>query len=496
MDRDLLLAIDQGTTSSRAILFDADMQPLQVAQRELPQSFPQQGWVEHDPQRILADTLACVREVLEQEGGVAERVAGIGITNQRETVVLWDRATGEPVHPALVWQDRRTAELCREMQDAGLEEEFRRRTGLLLDPYFSGTKIRWMLDQVPGARTRAEAGELAVGTIDSWLLWHLTAGQVHATDPSNASRTLLFDLNTGAWDPWLCAQLQVPMALLPEVRATCDDFGTTAPSLFDAEIPIACLIGDQQAATLGQGCFTPGTMKCTFGTGAFAMQNTGERCLVESRRLLTTVLWKHQGTTHYALEGSIFSAGSAMQWLRDGLQLFDDVRETEDLARQADPQTEVFLVPAFTGLGAPWWDPHARASLLGITRGTGKAEIVRAGLEAAVFQTRDLLETAKADGAPLPDTLRVDGGLCHNRWFLQTLADLLQMPIQRPTYVETTAAGAALAAGLQRSLFDLEGAIARVAPAEQTYLPALPAEAADARYALWRDAVSRTLSGA
>lgn len=496
MDRDLLLAIDQGTTSSRAILFDAALQPLHVAQRELPQSFPQPGWVEHDPQRILADTLACCREVLQAESDGAQRVAGIGITNQRETVVLWDRVSGEAVHPALVWQDRRTADLCEQLQEAGIEEEIRRRTGLLLDPYFSGTKIRWLLDHVPGARARSEAGELAIGTIDSWLLWHLTGGKVHATDPSNASRTLLFNLNTGAWDSWLCEQLQIPMALLPEVKATCDTFGTTDPALFGAELPIACLIGDQQAATLGQGCFTPGTMKCTFGTGAFAMQNTGARCLVESRRLLTTVLWKHEGTTHFALEGSIFSAGSAMQWLRDGLQLFEDVAETEALARAADPQAEVFLVPAFTGLGAPWWDPHARASLLGITRGTGKAEIVRAGIEASVFQTRDLLETAKADGAPLPATLRVDGGLCHNRWFLQTLADILQMPIQRPTYVETTAAGAALGAGLQLGLFDLEGAAARIAPAAETYTPSMAAEVADARYALWREAVSRTLSGA
>lgn len=497
MDRDLLLAIDQGTTSSRAILFDAELQPKAVAQRELPQSFPQPGWVEHDPHRILEDTLACCREVLASGKGIAEqRVAQIGITNQRETVVLWDRASGNALHPALVWQDRRTADLCKELREAGIEEEVRRRTGLLLDPYFSGTKIRWLLDHVEGARARAEAGELAVGTIDTWLLWHLTGGKVHATDPSHASRTLLFDLNRGTWDSWLCEQLQIPRNLLPEVRATCDAFGTTQADLFGQEIPIGCLIGDQQAATLGQGCFTPGTMKCTFGTGAFAMQNTGERCLVESRRLLTTVLWKHQGTTHYALEGSIFSAGSAMQWLRDGLQLFEDVSETEALARAADPDAAVFLVPAFTGLGAPWWDPHARASLLGITRGTGKAEIVRAGIEASVFQTRDLLETAKDDGTPLPETLRVDGGLCHNRWFLQTLADILQMPIQRPAYVETTAAGAALGAGLQSGLFDLEGAISRIAPAAETYTPALPAQAADARYGLWREAVSRTLSGA
>jgi len=496
MERDLLLAIDQGTTSSRAILFDAQLQPLQVAQRELPQSFPQPGWVEHDPVRILKDTLATCQEVLAQETHGLNRVAGIGITNQRETVVLWERATGRPLHPAIVWQDRRTAELCKQMQEDGLEEEFRRRTGLLLDPYFSGTKIRWLLDHIPGARARAETGELAVGTIDCWLLWHLTAGQVHATDPSNASRTLLWNLQTGDWDDWLCDRLQVPRALLPEVRPTCSEFGMTEASHFGSALPITCLVGDQQAATLGQGCFTPGTMKCTFGTGAFAMQNTGEQCLVESRRLLTTVLWEHQGKTHFALEGSIFSAGSAIQWLRDGLQLFQDVRETEVLARQADPHSAVFLVPAFTGLGAPWWDPHARASLLGITRDTGKPEIVRAALEAAVFQTRDLLETARADGAPLPEALRVDGGLCHNRWFLQTLADTLQMPILRPEHVETTAAGAALAAGLAAGLYDLAGATARIPPAAETYTPNLSSEASDARYALWRDAVSRTLSGA
>jgi glycerol kinase len=452
----LLLAIDQGTTSSRAILFEEGFQPLATAQRELPQVYPAPGHVEHDAHRILEDTLATCREVLASHPDALDRVASIGITNQRETVVLWDRKTGKALHNALVWQDRRTAEACRALRENGIEEEVRARTGLLLDPYFSATKIAWMLDEVDGARAAAERGELAVGTIDCWLLWHLTAGKVHATDPSNASRTLLYDITELRWDPWLCEQLRIPTGLLPEVRPTCGDFGTTDAQLFGRALPIGAMVGDQQAATLGQGCLEPGTMKCTFGTGAFAMQNTGERCLVESRRLLTTLLWQHPGGVQYALEGSIFSAGSAIQWLRDGLGLIGHAQETEALARRADPDAQVYLVPAFTGLGAPWWDPHARASLLGITRGTGRPEIVRAALEAACFQTRDLLETAADDGAPLPANLRVDGGLCNNAWFLQFLADMLDLPIVRPAQVETTALGAAFCAGLTAGLHDLD----------------------------------------
>lgn len=494
-DSPLFLAIDQGTTSSRAVLFDVDQQPIRSAQRELAQSFPQPGWVEHDAHQILEDCLTCCREVLNHQSGALEKVAALGIANQRETVVLWDRESGKAIHRALVWQDRRTAEACAALRDAGLEEEVRKRTGLLLDPYFSATKIAWMLDHIPGARAAAEQGKLAVGTIDCWLLWHLTKGRIHATDVSNASRTLLFNINTLEWDPWLCTQLGIPQSLLPEVRATTADFGTTATEIFGRAIPIRALIGDQQAATLGQHCLTPGSMKCTYGTGAFAMQNTGERCVVESRRLLTTVLWQHQGQVQYALEGSIFSAGSAMQWLRDGLQLFERVEETEALALQAEANSGVFLVPAFHGLGAPWWDPHARASLLGITRGTGRAEIVRAGLEASCFQTLDLLETAKADGTPMPPNLHVDGGLCNNRWFLQNLADILQIPIRRPVNVETTAAGAALCAALGAEIVELSEIMQQPSEGGETYQPTMSLADRDQRYALWRDAVSRTLSG-
>ena len=495
-DNALLLAIDQGTTSSRAVLFDAHQQPLFSAQRELQQSFPQPGWVEHDPEQILSDCLNCCREVLAQLPDALQKVAALGITNQRESVVLWDRENGKALHPALVWQDRRTAQACEDLRENGLEEEIRKRTGLLLDPYFSATKIAWMLDHIPGARHAAEQGKLAVGTIDTWLLWHLTGGRTFATDVSNASRTLLFNINSLQWDPWLCEQFHIPQSLLPEVRATTADFGTTRTDIFGRALPIRAVIGDQQAATLGQHCFSPGSMKCTYGTGAFAMQNTGERCIVESRRLLTTVLWQHEGQTQYALEGSIFSAGSAMQWLRDGLKLFDHVEETEALARKAQPESGVYLVPAFHGLGAPWWDPHARASLLGITRGTGRAEIVRAGLEASCFQTLDLLETARADGALLPTELRVDGGLCNNRWFLQNLADTLQLPVRRPANVETTAAGVALCLAFRCGFTDLVETQNSTADSHQTYHPTMPLADRDQRYRHWRDAVSRTLSSA
>lgn len=494
IDSALLLAIDQGTTSSRAVLFDAKQQPIESAQKELKQSFPHPGWVEHDAHQILDDCLNCCREVLQKQPGALDQVIALGITNQRETVVLWDRESGKAVHPALVWQDRRTSDLCATLRDAGLEEEVRKRTGLLLDPYFSATKIAWLLEHVPGARAAANKGKLAVGTVDCWLLWHLSNGKTHATDVSNASRTLLFNINTMTWDPWLCEQFNIPLSLLPEVRATTADFGTTAKEIFGRAIPIRALIGDQQAATIGQHCLAPGSMKCTYGTGAFAMQNTGKRCVVESRRLLTTVLWQHQGQVQYALEGSIFSAGSAIQWLRDGLHLFEHVEETEALASQAKANSGVYLVPAFNGLGAPWWDPHARASLLGITRGTGRPEIVRAGLEASCFQTLDLLETAKADGTSMPHALHVDGGLCNNRWFLQNLADILQIPVRCPAIVETTAAGAAICAALGIGLIDVSEI--RQSPSEdmQTYHPVMSLAARDEHYALWRKAVSRTLS--
>jgi glycerol kinase len=493
-DSPLLLAIDQGTTSSRAILFDAELQPQATSQVELPQSYPNPGWVEHDPDTILRDCIQCCRRVMQKVDGSLERVAGIGITNQRETVVLWDRDTGRALHPALVWQDRRTTDLCAELRATGIEDEVRARTGLLLDPYFSATKLRWMLDNIDGARIAADAGRLAAGTIDSWLLWNLTGGEVFATEVSNASRTLLFNINTMEWDPWLLQQFDIPAGILPQVLDTCDDFGATKPELFGRPIPIAAMIGDQQAATIGQVCFEAGAMKCTYGTGAFAMQNTGEKCLVQNHELLTTVLWRHHGKLRYALEGSIFSAGSAVQWLRDGLGLIQSAAETEALAHKADPKSRVYMVPAFTGLGAPWWKPKARASLQGVTRGTRPAEIVRAALEAACFQTRDLLESARAHGSPLPERLRVDGGMSANLWMLQFLADVLGMPVVRPELTETTASGAVSCAALQLGLYTETAELTTKWQADMVVGPIMSEDEREQRYQGWRQAVGRTLS--
>jgi len=490
----LLLAIDQGTTSSRAVLFDSNLHSQATAQIELAQSFPQPGWVEHDPDTIFQDCVACCRQVFSQVEGSLERVAGLGIANQRETIVLWDRRSGRALHPALVWQDRRTTEICAEKRAAGIEAEIRQRTGLLLDPYFSATKLCWLLDNIAGARAAANSGHLAAGTIDTWLLWNLTGGEVFATEVSNASRTLLFNIHTLEWDPWLLEQFRIPPNLLPEVRDTCADFGTTRADLFGRAIPVAAMIGDQQGATVGQACFAPGSMKCTFGTGAFAMQNTGAQCIVQSQDLLTTVLWRHHGKLDYALEGSVFSAGSAIQWLRDGLGILANATQSAALARAANPNARIYLIPAFTGLGAPWWDPNARASLHGVTRGTGRAEIVRAALEAACFQTRDLLESAHADGAPLPNRLRVDGGMTVNAWMLQFLADILDMPIVRPKLTEITAAGAASCAALQLGLVADTAELATKWQAEQVVEPIMAAPEREQRYQGWRDAVGRTLS--
>jgi len=479
-DRPLLLAIDQGTTSSRAILFDDQLQPQATSQVELPQSYPNPGWVEHDPDTILRDCIRCCRQVMQRVDGSLERVAGIGITNQRETIVLWDRNTGRALHPALVWQDRRTTDMCSELRASGIEDEVRARTGLLLDPYFSATKLCWLLDNVEGARAAADAGRLAAGTIDSWLLWNLTGGEVFATEVSNASRTLLFNINAIEWDPWLLEKFRIPVSILPQVLDTCDDFGTTTPELFGRAIPIAAMIGDQQAATIGQVCFEAGAMKCTYGTGAFAMQNTGEQCLVQNHELLTTVLWRHHGKLRYALEGSIFSAGSAVQWLRDGLGLIQTAAETEALAQQADPKARVYMVPAFTGLG--------------VTRRTGPAEIGRAPREAACFQTRDLRDSARAHGSPLPERLRVDGGMSANLWMLQFLADILGMPVVRPELTETTASGAVSCAALQLGLSANTAELSTKWRADMVVGPIMSVDEREQRYQGWRQAVGRTLS--
>ncbi len=489
-----ILAIDQGTTSSRAILFSGDGRRLGQAQKELPQHFPNSGWVEHDAEDIWRDTLAVMRGALEDAGRDAGNVAAIGITNQRETTVIWDRATGAPIHKAIVWQDRRTAELCQKLRDDGVEDVVRQRTGLLLDPYFSGTKIAWLLDNVAGARERAERGELAFGTIDCFLLWRLTGGKVHATDATNAARTLIFDIRNQAWDKELLALLRIPESLLPEVRDSDADFGTTAPELLGRALPIGGIAGDQQAATVGQACFEPGMMKSTYGTGCFALFNTGAELVHSRHRLLSTIAYRLGGQTTYALEGSIFVAGAAVQWLRDGLGIIQSASATEALAKRADTGQRVYLVPAFTGLGAPYWDAEARGAVFGLTRATGPAEIARAALEAVCYQTRDLLEAMRADGATGLEALRVDGGMVANEWMLQMLADILGVAVERPVVAETTALGAAYLAGLNQGLFADLGAVAAHWQRDARFEPKMDAGERDDRYAGWQDAVARVRS--
>ncbi|MCC1495372.1 glycerol kinase GlpK [Alcanivorax sp. 1008] len=486
-----LLAIDQGTTSSRAILFDGNGNRLAQTQREFRQYYPEDGWVEHDATQIWQDCLQLCREVLKEAGKTASEVAAIGITNQRETTVLWDRATGTPVAPAIVWQDRRTADLCDELRAAGKEELVQQRTGLLLDPYFSATKLAWLLDHVAGARQRAEAGELAFGTIDSWLLWNLTGGQVHATDATNASRTLLFDIHRQCWDEELLALFRIPAALLPDVRDSAADYGHTDTALFGGSIAVAGIAGDQQAALVGQACFSPGMVKSTYGTGCFMVLNTGSTAVQSRNRLLTTVGYRLNGETTYALEGSIFVAGAAIQWLRDGLRLINHASETEALARSVGSAKGVYLVPAFTGMGAPWWDPHARGALLGLTRDTGIAEVVTAGLESVCYQTLDLLEAMGADAGARPTALRVDGGMVVNNWLTQTLADILGIRVDRPVVTETTALGAAYLAGLQVGLFSSLEEVAGRWQCERSFASSLDERSRQQRHAGWRRAVAR-----
>jgi glycerol kinase len=490
-----LLAIDQGTTSSRAILFSGDGRRLGQAQKEFPQHFPQSGWVEHDVEDIWRDTVEVMQGALAEAGKTAADVAAIGITNQRETTVIWDRKTGEPIHKAIVWQDRRTAALCQELRDQGAEEVVRQRTGLLLDPYFSGTKIAWLLDNVPGARERAERGELAFGTIDCFLLWRLTGGKVHATDATNASRSLIYDIRKQAWDKELLALLRIPESLLPEVKDSNADFGATEAAILGQSIPVGGIAGDQQAATVGQTCFQPGMMKSTYGTGCFALFNTGKDLVHSQNRLLSTIAYRLDGEATYALEGSIFVAGAAVQWLRDGLGIIKSAGETEALAKQADTRQRVYMVPAFTGLGAPYWDAEARGAFFGLTRGSGPAELARAALEAVCYQTRDLLEAMRADGATGLEALRVDGGMVANDWMLQMLSDILGVAVERPVVPETTALGAAYLAGLNQGLFaDLE-AVAAQWQCDARFEPQMAAEERDERYAGWQDAVARVRTG-
>lgn len=483
-----ILAIDQGTTSTRAIVFDGDLRPKASAQKEFTQHFPASGWVEHDPEEIWATVLETCKGALDQGGAVA----AIGITNQRETVVVWDRETGEAVYNAIVWQDRRTAQVCADLKAAGHEDMVREKTGLLLDPYFSGTKLAWVLDNVEGVRARAEAGTLAFGTIDSFLIWRMTGGTRHVTDATNAARTLLYNIRDGRWDADILAMLNIPANMLPEVLDCGDDFGET--SLFGAPLPILGVAGDQQAATVGQACFQPGMLKSTYGTGCFALLNTGDTLVTSQNRMLGTIAYQFDGTPTYALEGSIFIAGAVVQWLRDGLKIIDDAPQSAELAEAADPTQSLYLVPAFTGLGAPYWDPDARGAIYGLTRNSGPAEIAKAALESVGFQTRDLLEAMAADYPGDTGNVRVDGGMTASDWTMQFLSDILGAPVDRPQVLETTAVGAAWIAGQRAGIYADQAGFAASWALDKTYAPQMDAATRDARYAGWKDAVARTLS--
>lgn len=493
-----ILVIDQGTTSTRAIIFGPDAGPIAMAQQEFRQFFPQPGWVEHNPEELWQTTLATAREALTQASLKASEIAGLGIANQRETTLVWDRTTGAAIHNAIVWQDRRTADRCLELKEQGHEDFVARRTGLLLDPYFSATKIAWILDHIPGARERAERGELAFGTVDTFLLWRLTGGAAHATDATNASRTLLFDIHLGRWDEDLASLLRVPLAMLPQVRDCTAEFGVTAAEHFGSAIPIRGIAGDQQAALMGQACFLPGMVKSTYGTGCFLLLNTGAEALISRNRLLTTIAYQWNGKRTYALEGSIFSAGATVQWLRDGLGICATASESGQLATTADPNHSIYLVPAFTGLGAPHWDSDARATITGITRGTTRKELARAALESVAYQTRDLLEAVRGDlgearQAGSDHVIRVDGGMSSSDWTMQFLADMLAAPVERPSVLETTALGAAFLAGWQAGLYASPEDFAQAWQLERSFRPSMAEPEREARYRGWRNAVGRAL---
>jgi glycerol kinase len=489
-----ILALDQGTTSTRAAVFDRQARRVAMVQRELRQIYPQPGWVEHDPAEIWGAAREVATGALDSAGITCSDVLALGITNQRETVVVWDRETGTPVHNTIVWQDRRTAGLCAEMVAAGLQETIQQKTGLVIDAYFSASKIRWLLDSIPGLRQRALRGEVLAGTIDSFLIWHLTAGKVHATDATNAARTMLFNIRTQDWDDVLLDLWGVPLAMLPEVRDCNAQFGSTSATLFDASIPITGIAGDQHAAMVGQACLQPGMTKCTYGTGAFLLLNTGNQPVESTQQLLTTLAYRIDGKPAYALEGSIFSAGSAIQWLRDGLRIIDSAGSSQRMAAGLASNGGVYLVPAFTGLGAPYWDPDARAALTGVTRDTGPEHLARAALEAVGYQTLDLLRAMEADGAIPPRELRVDGGMVSNDWLCQFIADMAQCPVQRPIDTETTVRGAALLAGLGAGLYDKLDTLADVWEAERLFQPVMPPNERDSLYEGWKNAVQRVLT--
>ena len=484
-----VLAIDQGTTSTRAILFDENMKIAGVAQEEFTQHFPASGWVEHEAGDLWDTTLRTCHAVMEKQDTSASDIAAIGITNQRETTLIWDRETGEPIHRAIVWQDRRTSDLCQTLKAAGHEQVVTAKTGLLLDPYFSGTKVKWLLDNVEGARARAEAGELAFGTVDSWLIWNLTGGKVHSTDATNAARTMLYDIRAGRWSKTMCDMLDVPMSLLPEVMDCAADFGTT--DLFGGSIPILGVAGDQQAATVGQACFEPGMLKSTYGTGCFALLNTGEQAVTSKNRLLTTIAYQLDGKPTYALEGSIFIAGAVVQWLRDGLQIIRSAPETTAMAKAADDTQNLVLVPAFTGLGAPYWNAECRGAVFGLTRNSGPNEFARAALESVGYQTRDLLEAMQADmGASGEAALRVDGGMSASDWAMQFLSDIIDAPVDRPQVLETTAMGAAWLAGQRAGVYPDQAAFAATWALDRKFTPDMDSNTRSAKYGDWKRAIA------
>ena len=493
--KNYILAIDQGTTSSRAVLFDVDYNIVAIGQSEFEQFFPHSGWVEHNPEEIWQSTLECCHSAIAQVSATPDQITAIGITNQRETTIVWDRQTGKPIYNAVVWQDRRTAEACQTLKGLGHEAKISEKTGLLLDPYFSATKITWILDNVSDAREKANAGELAFGTVDSYLLWRLTNGMVHATDATNASRTMLYNIHQGCWDDDLLELFNIPRAMLPEVRDSAANFGQTDNEIFGKPIPITSLIGDQQAALVGQACFEPGMVKSTYGTGCFVLLHTGEKAIASKNRLLTTIALQLNNTTTYALEGSIFIAGAAVQWLRDGLKIIDSSAQSEVLACEADDEQNVYLVPAFVGLGAPYWDADCRGALYGLTRNTGPAELARAALEAVCYQTSDLLQAMTADwqgGAT--SVIRVDGGMAASNWTMQRLSDILAMPIDRPLVLETTALGTAYLAGMQVGFYPAQEEFSKSWKKEKRFTSAMSEDLRKQKLSGWKDAIRRTLS--
>lgn len=490
-----VLAIDQGTTSTRAILFDEALSPVASAQEEFRQIFPQSGWVEHDPDDLWATTAGTCREVVERASIRGSDIISIGITNQRETTVVWHRETGKPIYNAIVWQDRRTAEYCKSLRDRGHTDMFADRTGLLIDPYFSSTKLKWILDNVDGARAMAQRGELLFGTVDTYLIWKLTGGRMHATDATNAARTMLYDIRKGCWSQTICDLFDIPIGMLPEVKDSADNFGLCREDLFGRAIPICGVAGDQQAATIGQACFKPGMMKSTYGTGCFALLNTGDTPVRSKSRLLTTIAYQLDGNPTYALEGSIFIAGAVVQWLRDGLKIIREASETQPLAEQADETQNVILVPAFTGLGAPYWNPECRGAVFGLTRNSGPNELAKAALESVGYQTRDLLDAMRADWGSddASDVLRVDGGMSASDWAMQFLADITGAPVDRPKVLETTALGVAWLAGMKMGAMPGQEEFAKQWALQRKFEPTLSENIRAAKYADWRRAVDCTL---